>query len=308
MPKFYAGVDGGGSKTAAVILDERGQEVGRAQAGASNYQAVGQDAALIQVRTALAEALRQAGTDQADAPAVAVIGLAGLDRPADRALWEQALAAHPPLAGRVRLSNDAELILYALPDGCGLGLIAGTGSIALGRDFGGRRARAGGWGHFMGDEGSGLWLARHALNAASRASDGRGPQTALVTLILQEWNLAQPAEMIGVVYGGGINNTALAKLARVVFRAADDRDEVALALLDRAADELALVVEACAARLTFERPPGLAVAGGLLLHYPPFREAVRSRLLDRIPLGPLVKVPDPALVAAQAALTLSSLQ
>ncbi len=305
MPKLFAGVDGGGSKTAAVVVDEEGRELGRGLAGASNYQAVGLETALTRVREALAGALTQAGVASEQRPVALVLGLAGIDRPDDQTNWQAKLDNAPTLADRVELCGDHDLILYALAERRGLGIIAGTGSIAVGRDGRkqGQRVRAGGWGHFIGDEGSGLWLGRAALNAASRSADGRGPQTALLPMILQEWGLKEASDLIGGVYGGGgVDNAKIARLSELVFRAADDGDDFAKILLQDAVNELALAIKACDMKLFFETPPGLAVAGGLLLNHPHFLEALTHRLEAMMTVGPVVRVDDPALVTARAAI------
>src|SRR5258707_496529 len=81
-----------------------------------------------------------------------------------------------------------------------LAVVAGTGSIALGRDARGATARSGGWGHLIGDEGSGYDIGRSCLQAVTRAADGRGPPTTLVDLLAHTWGLNSPTEIIGRVY------------------------------------------------------------------------------------------------------------
>ncbi|MEO7003328.1 MAG: BadF/BadG/BcrA/BcrD ATPase family protein [Ktedonobacterales bacterium] len=192
QPALYLGLDGGGTKTLAVVVDATGAERGRAVAGSANHQAVGVARAVAHIRMAVAGALAQAGVVAPDqAPCVAGwLGIAGLDGPADHDLLLPHLRA---LADSVHLTNDAELPLAALPDGAGVALVAGTGSIALGRNAQGRFARAGGWGHLLGDEGSGYDIGRQALQAVVRAADGRArlageaSVTALSPLILRRW-------------------------------------------------------------------------------------------------------------------------
>lgn len=304
MAQIYVGVDGGGSKTSAVVVDEQGRELGRGSAGASNYQGIGLATATANVRKAVQAALSAANLS--DLPDLALIGAAGIDRPQDQARWQQALNQGTPLARQVELSGDFELILYALPEQMGLGLICGTGSIAFGRDGRRKKTRAGGWGHFFGDEGSGLWFGREALQAAVKASDGRGPKTALLELILNEWQLTDPANFIGEVYGSGegargVDYTKIARLARLVFQAAEAGDDVAKLLIRNAINELALALKACDKALFFDRPPGLAITGGLILYSPGFLDGLIKRLQSMMTLGEVVRVEDPALCAAQAA-------
>ncbi len=297
---FFAGIDGGGSKTSAVIVDQEGREIGRGSSGGSNYQAVGLDVALREVQVALKNAMLATGLP--NIPAKAMIGLAGLDRPEDEANWRGAIAKLPnPIAHELTFSNDAELILSVHPERVGLGLICGTGSIVVGRDSAGNKGRAGGWGHFFGDEGSGLWFGREGLRAAAHSADGRGPQTLLLELILQEWNLAQAAALIGQVYTSPRpDNARIARLAGVVFAAAEVGDIVASHLVEMAAHELALAVQATYHKLLFAEPPELAIAGGVLLSSGLLYERLEDVLRTNLKLGKFIKVPDPALAAAVA--------
>jgi N-acetylglucosamine kinase-like BadF-type ATPase len=301
MAQIFVGVDGGGSKTSAVVVDEQGQEIGRGVAGASNYQGIGLELAVTHVRFAIQSALTSA--NYYDLPDHILIGVAGVDRPQDQVSWQQALSQGPQLAHRVEVVGDFELILYGLPDHTGLGLICGTGSIAFGRDGRGKKTRSGGWGHFFGDEGSGLWFGREALMASAKAADGRGPRTLLLDLLLKEWNLTNPANFIGEVYGSserGVDNTKIARLSRLVFQAADSGDDVARLLIRNAINELALAIKACDKNLFFDRPPGLALTGGLILHSPGFLDGLIKRLRGMMSVGEVVRVEDPALTGAQA--------
>jgi N-acetylglucosamine kinase-like BadF-type ATPase len=291
---FYLGVDGGGTQVRAVLVDGAGQERGRGGAGSANPAAVGADTALANIRAAVAAAANQAG---ATLPvAAACCGLAGVDRPADHALLLPLLR---DLAAEVILENDAELALEGLPDRSGVCLIAGTGSIALGRDPTGHTARSGGWGHIAGDEGSGYTIGRRALQAILWAVDGRGPATSLEAALMQAWGLADPTELMGRIYPER-GTAVVAEVARLVFAEAAAGDPVARRILAAAAQDLAAMVLAVAARLTFPGPLPLALTGGLLRHQPGLRAAVLRRVRRRHPVGPVVVVDDAALTAAQA--------
>lgn len=292
----YLGVDGGGTKTLAVVVDAAGRERGRGMAGGANYNALGLAAALANLHAAIQAALNAA---HATPPiAAAWIGLAGVDRPADRELLLPHLT---PLARAVHLSNDAELALSALPSGAGIALIAGTGSIALGRDPAGATARAGGWGHLLGDEGSGYDIGRRAVQAALRAADGRGPATSLLPRILAHWELPAADAVLTRVYPVG-DKTVLAALAPLVLDAAADGDPVARAIIGRAAAELATAARAVARALAFPngRVP-LVLGGTLLVHAESFREETLRRVRRALDLGPVAMVDQPALSAARAA-------
>ena len=129
--------------------------------------------------------------------------------------------------------EDAALLLAAgTPDGWGVAVVAGTGSMAFARGADGRTARAGGWGPLLGDEGSGYAIALAGLRAAARAADGRAAATPLTDRLLAAFGLTRPEELIGVVYRGG-DRAALAALAPVVLEAADAGDAVAAEIASR---------------------------------------------------------------------------
>ena len=182
-----------------------------------------------------------------------------------------------------------------MPGRCGVCLIAGTGSIALGRDQTGRQARTGGWGHIVGDEGSGFDIGRRALQAVLRAADGRGPQTTLQEALLRAWGLASPPELMGRVYpaSGQVVVPDIADLAGLVFAQAAAGDPVARRIVDRAAGELTTAVLAVIADLSFPGAVPLAVTGGVLRHQPRLRAAILRRVRRRQAVGPVVVVEVP---------------
>jgi glucosamine kinase len=277
-----------------VLVDRAGHECGRGQAASANPAAVGQETALAHIQSAVAQAAHQAGVRLP--VAAACCGLAGVARPSEQAAWRSLLH---DLATQVYLMNDAELTLEALPDRWGICLIAGTGSIALGRDCQGQTARAGGWGHILGDEGSGYDIGRRALQAVARAADGRGRPTSLQAALAQAWALASPQELISHVYPER-SKAAIADVAPLVFQQAATGDPVARQILATVADELATSVLAVATRLELEGAFPLAMTGGVLLHQPALRATILRRVQLRHQVGSMVVVEDAALIAAQA--------
>lgn len=300
---LFLGVDGGGTATRAVVVDDAGALRGRGAAGGANQKVIGRDAALDAVRTAVQAALARAGTTSP--VRAAWVGLAGVDAPADAEALRPALA---PLAGHLRISNDAELLLGALPGGIGIALIAGTGSVALGRNATGQSARAGGWGHVFGDEGSGYAIGAAALRAVARDADLLSQPTVLGGRILRAWSLRDPTELIGHVYGrGGFDKAAIAGLAPLVFEAAAEGDLVAGLIVRHQARELATTALAVRNRLGFQDETPLALGGGLLLHLEWYRKLVLRRLCHGgRRYEPVVLVADPAIEAARAARALAS--
>jgi glucosamine kinase len=299
---LFLGVDGGGTKTVAVAVDAHGHECGRGISDTANHEAVGFERALQHVRAAVDAALEAAG---GESPVTAAwIGLAGVDRPADRELFLPHLES---LARTVQLTNDAELALTALACFAGVALIAGTGSIAVGRSASGETARAGGWGHLLGDEGSGYDLGRQALQAALRCADGRGEWTLLLDLILEAWHLARIEDVMWRVYQRP-DKAEIARLSAVVFAAAQSGDPVARGIVRRGASELAQSALAVGRELGCAASMPLALGGGLLVHERGYRQQVLRRLRARLRLDPVRIVAEPALSAARAARGLAASQ
>jgi glucosamine kinase len=288
-------VDGGGSKTVAVVLDGHGHVCGRGRAGGANYHAVGVEKAVERVRKAARQAMMEAGG--ALPCAAAWVGLAGIDAPVD----DHALSPHlRMLAGTVRLTNDAELLLGALDRAIGVALVAGTGTIALGRDAHGTCVRASGWGHILGDEGSGYDLGHSALQAATRAADGRGPQTSLLERIVATWQLPGPIALIEHVHSHADKTKALvASLAPAVFAAAQEGDAVAARIIRRAAADLAQAALTVARKLDLPESLPLALGGSLLTQHPEFCEMIVGRLQRFWQVEAGIVVNDPAVTAAQ---------
>jgi N-acetylglucosamine kinase-like BadF-type ATPase len=207
-------------------------------------------------------------------------------------------------AATVRISNDAELVLSALPHQVGVAVISGTGSIALGRDAQGTFVRVGGWGHVLGDEGSGFGIGHEALQSAVRAADGRGHATALLESILRHWQLPTPEALLERVYPT-FDKTAIAALAPLVLALARAGDHVACRIEERAANELALAVMTVARRLNFVagRLP-VAFGGGVLIHDERLRALITRRIARAWSVDPVL-VEEPASSAARALIDLS---
>lgn len=275
MSDLVLGVDGGGSKTMAVLMKE-GQVLGRGVAGASNVQ-MEQDVAFKAIDQAIAGAFADAGTSRRKLRS-ACLALAGAGRPADRVRVET-WAGSIEMAERVVVTDDALPVIYAAqPDGVGVALISGTGSMALGRIAGGRTERCGGWGPVFGDEGSGYQLAVSALRAAVRSEDGRAAPTKLLADILTHFGLRKASDLIEDMRRHDRGRSEISQLAPLVVAAAQDGDPTADRLVSEAAEELALMVTVVTRRLEISADYTLAMAGGQLAN----STTMRSRVIDKL--------------------------
>jgi N-acetylglucosamine kinase-like BadF-type ATPase len=281
-PVRLLGVDGGGTATEAWLAAPGGHVLGRGTAGPSNAKAVGPEAARGAIDAAIKAAFDAAGMKPSPVDLVC-FGLAGFDRPGDRKLlagW----ADQARWANRLVMVNDGELVVAAgTPEGWGVGVIAGTGSIAVGRTPDGRTARAGGWGHLIGDEGSAYGVVLDALRLVARRWDGREPRPAgpdpLSDRVCSLLGVTSPEEIVTTIYAPGFDRARIASLAPEVLAACALAPEIGERLLVPAGTDLAEIVSAVARSLGWSSGPlPLAVAGGFLLSAP----LVRHGMIDNL--------------------------
>jgi N-acetylglucosamine kinase-like BadF-type ATPase len=242
--RTYLGVDGGGSKTAFLLIDESGRVLASHAEGPAYYLETGWDAMQAMLARGIRATLDKVAL-QSSSPDFAFLGLPAYGEDS-RLVAALDAAASPPLdPGRYRCGNDA-VCGWAGALACqdGINLTAGTGSIAYG-EFNGRTARAGGWGELFSDEGSAYWIAREGLNLFSRMSDGRTPRGALYDTVRHHFALQSDLDLCAAIYDKGqIQRSHLAALSMLIAQAAAAGDVHASALFSRAAFELAQIVDA----------------------------------------------------------------
>ena len=266
------GADVGGSKT-AVGVSEGGPVLARADgpgAAVRPGRALASAAIIAEVvRRALAATGRLGGD-------VLVVGAAGAGRDPEREELRKALRGET-LAQKVVVTTDIEIALTgAFAEGPGIVVSAGTGSISVGRDRQGRRARIGGYGWQMGDEGSGYGMGRAALGAVSRAHDGRSPRTALTERVLGATRSGDFDSLVR--WAAGASPAEIAALAPHVLETAAAGDPLAQGILDYAARELSQLAICLLPIMDVTPPVGVALTGGLLSADGPLRRSVLQRL------------------------------
>jgi N-acetylglucosamine kinase-like BadF-type ATPase len=256
--KLFLGVDGGQSGTTAVIGDETGRVLGTGEAGPCNHAAASEGRAKLEraIRGSVGDACRQAGLDLASITfEAACFGLSG--GPEDRIEVLGSIIRSPrPLI----VTTDAVVALAgATPEGRGIIVIAGTGSIAYGRNAEGRTARAGGWGYIFGDEGGAFDIGRQALRAALRMEEGWGPPTRLRELLVEAVGARDANDVLHRFYGTDWPRSRVATLAPLVDRAAVEGDPVAAEIIGSAGQELATLA-ACVCGQLWRHDERVAVA------------------------------------------------
>jgi glucosamine kinase len=302
MTYIVIGIDGGGSKTHAMVADEQGRTIAEMVGPASAVRpGKAEDSADViagVVRDALASCEMTHVT-----PRVLSIGVAGAGREAERQELWQALVSRD-LAAELVIHSDFSIALDdAFADGPGVLLISGTGSVAFGRGPTGATSRCGGWGPVCGDEGSGAWIGRRALSVVTAAADGREPETALTGAVLTAAQINETSDLIG--WAANANPAQLASLAPVVLSVADAGDLRANAIVSLAVEELVLHVRSLARQLFGDERAALPIAlsGGMLSRGTTLRKRLEHRLKSAVPGGQLrTDVIIPARGAVRAAL------
>lgn len=266
MP-YYLGIDGGGTKTRCLLADET-TVLAKSMSGGSNIVRLGESQARESLHAAIRQVCATANISPHQVRAIC-IGAAGAARPEIAAKVRQMLHDLIPsiTAAKVEVVGDTVIALdAAFGAGSGVIVIAGTGSIAYGRDLAGHTARAGGWGFAISDEGSGHWIGRRAVSAILNARD-QARETALAAMVLQAWKLNTIDEL--VQQANSTPSPEFPRLFPVVLRAAAESDSVARALLTDAGAELARLAAIVLHRLAPSDTAAALPVGMLPIAMPP---------------------------------------
>ena len=237
---YVLGIDGGGSKTVCVLMNEKREFLGRGEAGSANYQSVGIEAAKFSIESAINQAIIKQDSIKID---VICLGLAGVGRAKDIEIIKK-IIKEIPVTQNIKSENiiiyhDAFIALVGgIGNDVGIVVAAGTGSIVFGRNHRGETKRVGGWGYILGDEGGAYQIAVAGMKAAFKAYDGRGIYSSLVEDFKSHFGLNNIEELIEIVYRSGLGVKEIVGLAPVVDNADFLGDEVANQIIDNAVDEL----------------------------------------------------------------------
>jgi len=294
------GIDAGGTKTVCLLADERALILSEGRGPGANLHTAGE----LGLEKVLHAVMEEAIGDRAVAPAAICVGMAGVDRE-DEARTVRAIMRRLGQRSHTLVVNDALIALVAgAGDAAGIVIIAGTGSIVYGRNAAGEAARAGGWGHMIGDEGSGYWMGREALAAVMRAADGRGPATELSAEVLAHFAVDDVSRLPRIVYDRETPRAAVADLGPLVQRMADAGDAVATRILERAADELVLAAKSVASRLEMRGDAfTFFLSGGAFRVVPRLVADLEARLVEVAPRAQVQRLEiEPAIGAVWLAL------
>ncbi|MFD0698043.1 N-acetylglucosamine kinase [Paenibacillus sp. GCM10027628] len=291
-------VDGGGTKSICFLFDEHGRIRGQGRSGSCNYQGVGREAAVKEIIFAIRNALEDSefiedavAREEEFVTDCAALGLAGLDTDYDRKIIEgivkEALQHLRISAKHLIIENDGFAALMGTTGGQpGILMIAGTGSIVYGMNDQGILARAGGWGHRVGDEGSGYWIGKQAIIRILKTLDGRVAPNKLADHILPYLGLKDPEELFNWTYSTNYSVEKVGELSSLVSQAHLQGDPLAHSIMLQAAQELFASGKAVMERINLPAKPFQIILQGGVLHNNEFvRDYVTNQFKQYAPFG-----------------------
>lgn len=267
--KYYLGVDGGGTKTTAVVSDEKGNIVGTVCGKTINYYSNPYET----TRRNFREMIDEIGIYDF---ASVCIGMSALSEKADEKTARDFVSGIIE-ADKIIMTSDVEIALNAAEDtGARAVLICGTGSMAAAVDKSGNQLHSGGWGYLLGDEGSGYCVALNAVKKVLVQLDERKTGDVLVEKFRKFFNVYTDDEILEKFYNPPIQRDELASFCRSVFEAYREDSELAAEVIGHEADEAAALAKRILAKLPENSQ--LFLYGGLFEHNPEYVRMLNDRL------------------------------
>lgn len=275
---YIIGIDGGGTKTVGYLSDTNGNILTVAKSSSSNYLSAGVEKAKESLKEVL-KSLCIANNATFDDILLISLGLAGAGREKDKQIIKDILTSIG-IRGEKLINHDAYISLVgAHGKSEGIITISGTGSITLGLDGSGRLFRVGGWGHILGDEGSGYYFGKRGLAAMVKSYDGREKSTSITEKILNYLSFSNVDEIIPYVYNNLDNKAKISSLSKLVIEAAEEGDSVANKIITEGIEELANMT------ITVVKQMGkdldIALSGGVFENSTLMKQKFREILLQK---------------------------
>jgi N-acetylglucosamine kinase-like BadF-type ATPase len=271
--EYVLGFDGGGTKTDLVVTDLFGNELFAMRGNASNPKSISFDTALHHL-IELLDRLYEDGHFQPNQCRGICLGISGIyneleiRRVTERFTDYYLQRGHQLL---VRITNDAEIALTAgLGQPSGIIAIAGTGAIIFGATPDGRQFRTGGWGHLLGDKGSGYEIGLQTMQAIMLSFDGVLPPTRITELVLEKYDWSSPDQLRTYIYQPHISKQNIAEFAEICIQAAEGGDSAARQIIERNAGDLASLTVALRAKDPWFSESPIAVTGSVFRYSPIF--------------------------------------
>lgn len=283
---IYIGVDGGGTKTEAVAADSAGNVLSRYSGGSTNQYVVTFDGAMKELSRVLDSLLAPLPKTEMICGG-ACLGMSGISSDNERQRVSAFLQAYQQERGLpfpFWLVTEAEIsLMAALRQEYGILVISGTGSNTYGITRNGKRYRAGGWGHILGDEGSGYMIGMLTLKAIIKSHEGITPPTIMTERILEAYSFKEMTDLKAYIYGPSVGKSQVASFAQFCIEAAGDGDPAAIHILREQAEELAETAAALIAREPELETEDVVMTGSVFKYSAVFRDAFREALIVRYP-------------------------
>lgn len=281
MSKYLLAIDGGGTKTDAVIADENGAIVGRGLSGPTSIATTSVGAASFNLIEAVRQTVENLQSEEQIEFPVIVMGLAGLDSPKEHdeayKVFLESLRNYN--IGKFILLNDS---LIALENGSenqnAVILISGTGSNCFGRNENGEIAKTSGMDFLLTDQGSGYAIGRRVLREAVKSYDGRSPKSMLEKLVTDHFKIASISELKSVVYNPLLSKVEIAGLSHLCSQAYNEGDQVAKDIFERIVNEIMIMVSTVVSRLGMQEKSFDCVFSGAITKLPFIQEKLAQIL------------------------------
>ncbi|NLB40778.1 MAG: hypothetical protein GX815_00675, partial [Clostridiales bacterium] len=233
--KVYIGVDGGGTSTVAIAMTESGKVLGRIVGEQTNYNTSDMDTAKTNLKGTIDKLMDEYGIDDYECLS---IGMSSLDYEPTKDFVESFVDGIFP-SEKVVMHSDVYMALMGMTLGePGIMIVSGTGSIGIATDQQGEVHVVGGWGYLLGDEGSGYDIALQGIDAALKSFEGLGETTILEERVLDFFGVDTHRKLIDVFYNPLISTSKLASFGKEVIEVADEGDEVATSIVNKAIKSL----------------------------------------------------------------------
>ncbi|WP_372997803.1 N-acetylglucosamine kinase [Lutispora sp.] len=278
--KIYIGIDGGGTNLKALIGDEKKRVIGAIKCGPANYYSIGVDRVKESFNNLLHYCKNEYKITYENIKCICM-GCAGINNKRDEMIYKN-IMNELGYCNKLLIYNDAYVALVGANRKIeGAVLLSGTGSIAYGISKDGTHVHVGGWGHIIGDEGSGYSIARDALNAVARSIDGIIPNTSLTIAIMDKLCINSLEELMAYIYDPKTQKHHIAELAPIVLKMANS-DNIANDIVKNAAHNLCNMVYALSKKMNLDRFP-LALSGSILTKSEVIRNIIIAELKHSTP-------------------------
>ncbi len=249
----FLGIDGGGTSTEFIIINQKGKILSHINRPTCHYRQTSLETFEKVIKEGVKEVCNQANISISQID-YSFIGIPGYGEILDDIKDIESIVEKTLPLNSYKCANDA-VVAWAGSLGCkpGINIVAGTGAIGFGVDSKNNFARASGWGHFCGDEGSAYWLGKKMIEIFSKEADGRLERTPLYDIVRSELEINHDFEIIDLVINRlEMKRDEVAKLARILYKAAEKEDKFAIEIFSQAAYEHYLTIKSIIEKLDFQ--------------------------------------------------------